>query len=84
MERIRTNKWNFSVVVRINWEYTIFDGGTNIIDCSTTVPLSSQGSGSWSVYSGNNGSFAELMILQQIFLVVLGLTCCYGVVFQIA
>ncbi len=60
MERIRTNKWNFSVVVRIKWEYTIFDGGTNIIDCSTTVPLSSQGSGSWSVFSGNNGSFADI------------------------
>jgi len=51
---------NFSVVVRIKWEYTIFDGGTNIIDCSTTVPLSSQGSGSWSVFSGNNGSFADI------------------------
>lgn len=51
---------NFSVVVRINWEYTTFDGGTNIIDCNTTVPLASQGSGSWSVLSGNNGSFADI------------------------
>lgn len=51
---------NFSVVVRINWQYTIFDGGTNIIDCSTTVPLSSQGSGSWSVYTGTSGSFVDI------------------------
>jgi hypothetical protein len=48
------------VVVRINWQYTIFDGGTNIIDCSTTVPLSSQGSGSWSVYTGTSGSFVDI------------------------
>ena len=51
---------DFTVVVRINWEFTTFDGGTNIIDCSTTVPLSSQGSGSWSVYSGMSGSFGDV------------------------
>ena len=51
---------SFTVVVRINWQYTIFDGGTNIIDCSTTVPLSSQGSGSWSVYTGTSGSFVDI------------------------
>ena len=51
---------NFSVVVRINWQYTMFDGGTNIIDCSTTVPLSSQGSGSWSIYTGTSGSFLDI------------------------
>ena len=51
---------SFSVVVRINWQYTTFDGGTNIIDCSTTVPLASQGSGNWSVYTGTNGSFVDI------------------------
>ena len=51
---------NFSVVVRIKWEYTIFDGGTNIVDCNTSTSLSSQGSGSWSVFSGTNGSFADI------------------------
>ena len=51
---------DFSVVVRINWQYTTFDGGTNIIDCSTTVPLASQGSGSWSVYTGTSGSFVDI------------------------
>ena len=47
-------------MVRIKWEYTIFDGGTNIVDCNTSTSLSSQGSGSWSVFSGTNGSFADI------------------------
>jgi hypothetical protein len=53
---------SFAVVVRINWQYTIFDGGTNIIDCGTSVLLSAQGSGSWSAYSGTNGSFGDINV----------------------
>ena len=51
---------SFTVVVRINWEYSTFSGGVNISDCGTTVPLSAQGSGSWSVYNGTNGSFVDV------------------------
>jgi len=51
---------SFTVVVRINWEYTVFQGGIDMIDCGTTVPLSAQGSGSWSVYSGTSGSFIDI------------------------
>jgi hypothetical protein len=53
---------DFTVVVRINWQYTAFDGGTNIIDCGTSVLLSAQGSGSWSAYSGTNGSFGDINV----------------------
>lgn len=53
---------DFTVVVRINWELTTFDGGTNIVDCGTSVILSAQGSGSWSTFSGTNGSFGNINV----------------------
>jgi hypothetical protein len=53
---------DFAVVIRINWQYTTFDGGPNIIDCGTSVLLSAQGSGSWSAYSGTNGSFGDINV----------------------
>jgi len=50
---------DFGVRVRIKWEYSNFTAGFDIIDCGTSVNLSSEGSGSWTVHSGTNGSFID-------------------------
>lgn len=51
---------DFAVLVRINWEYSDFTAGFDITNCGTTVPLSAEGSGSWSIYSGVTGSFGNV------------------------
>jgi len=51
---------DFHVIVRVKWEYDDFTGGFDAIDCGLTTNLTGQGSGSWSVYSGNGGTFGDI------------------------
>lgn len=51
---------DFAVTVRVKWEYTNFSGGPTITGCgSSPVTMNAQGSGTWSIYTGNGGGFSS-------------------------
>lgn len=51
---------DFSITVRIKWEYTQFDAGpTTMNGCGTEAYLQGQGSGQWTITSGTGGSFSD-------------------------
>jgi hypothetical protein len=51
---------DFAVTVRVKWEYTNFSGGPTITGCGNSpVSMNAQGSGTWSIFTGNGGGFSS-------------------------
>jgi hypothetical protein len=51
---------DFAVTVRVKWEYTNFSGGSTITGCGNSpVSMNAQGSGTWSIFTGNGGGFSS-------------------------
>ena len=49
----------FSYQIRVKWEYSDFNAGTDTTTCFNSVPLTAIGNGDWSIYSGSGGSFTN-------------------------
>jgi hypothetical protein len=51
---------DWAVVIRIKWEYFVFEGGPSLTACAgTPAVLDAEGSGIWSIYSGTGGGFSS-------------------------